>query len=123
LFHAAGTETAGRLRQRLEASGFSVESEILYAAETVTVLPRQATEALSSDALHGVFAFSPRSARILVELVSAAGLAPHCERLDACCISAAAAEALVPLGFARVLVAGAPNETAMLGLVSASRVA
>jgi uroporphyrinogen-III synthase len=123
LFHAAGSETTGRLRQRLEASGFSVESEIVYAADPVPALPAAAVAALSSDILDGVFAFSPRSARILVDLVTKAELAPRCARLDACCLSAAVAEALAPLAFARVLVAGAANETAMLDLAGPGRVA
>jgi uroporphyrinogen-III synthase len=123
LFHAAGAETAGRLRRLLEAAGFAVESEVLYAAEPVPELAREAASALKGGALDGVLVFSPRSARILAGLVTRAGLAPACARLDAFCISAAAAEALSPLGFARVLVAGAPNETAMLALISPGRVA
>ena len=41
LLHAAGTETAGRLKQALQAKGFTVETAILYDAVAVTVLPWQ----------------------------------------------------------------------------------
>jgi uroporphyrinogen-III synthase len=119
LFHAAGAETAGHLRQRLEARGFTVASQILYEAQPLTRLPSTAADALKIDALDGVLVFSPRSAKILSGLVAAAGLASHCARLDAYCISAAAGEALSPLAFARVAVAGAPNEEAMLNLLAA----
>lgn len=119
LFHAAGAETAGRLRQRLEARGFTFVSEILYEAPPVDALPPEAADALRTDTLDGVLLFSPRSARTFATLVTEAGLAAHCGRLDAYCISAAAAEALAPVAFARVAVAGAPNETAMLGLIPA----
>jgi uroporphyrinogen-III synthase len=123
LFHAAGAETAGRLRQRLEASGFIVASEILYEARPIDGLPPTAADALAADALDGIFAFSPRSGKTLAALVTAAGLAPHCARLDAYCISAAAAEGLAPLAFARIAVAAQPNEAAILALLPGNRVA
>jgi uroporphyrinogen-III synthase len=117
LFHAAGAETQGRLRRRLEAAGFTVSSEILYEARPVETLPGAAVAALSTDTLDGVLVFSPRSARTLGLLVTAASLAGHCTRLVAFCISAAAAEGLSPLAFARVAVAGQPNEGAILALL------
>jgi uroporphyrinogen-III synthase len=117
LFHAAGEETAGRLRQRLEARGFTIATQILYEAEPVTHLPATAKDALKSDLPDGVLVFSPRSAKILAVLIAEAGLAQHCTRLVAFCISVAAAEGLSPLAFARVAVAGAPNEDAMLELL------
>jgi uroporphyrinogen-III synthase len=119
LFHAAGAETAGRLRQRLEALGFSVESEILYTAQAVAPLPKVAADALASGELDGVMVFSPRSARIFSGLVTAATLEAACARLDAYCISAAAAEALSPIAFARMAVAGSPNEGAIFSLLTA----
>jgi uroporphyrinogen-III synthase len=123
LFHAAGAETAGRLRQRLEASGFTVVSEILYEARPVERLPPAAADALASGTLDGVLVFSPRSGKTFASLVSAAGLSQHCARLDAYCISAAAAEGLAPLAFARVAVAAQPNEAAILALLPGNRVA
>jgi len=117
LFHAAGAETTGRLRQGLEARGFSVQSEILYDAEPVTALPPLAAEALAANTLDGVLVFSPRSATIFARLVAAAGLDGHCARLDAYCISAATAAALAPVAFARVAVAGAPSQEGMLSLL------
>ncbi|MDQ6887960.1 MAG: uroporphyrinogen-III synthase, partial [Gemmatimonadota bacterium] len=75
-------------------------------------------EPLRKDAVDGVFLFSPRSAKIFATLVGDACLAAQCAKLVAFCISAATAEALSPLGFARVAVAGAPNQDAMLDLVS-----
>lgn len=119
LFHAAGAGTAGRLRQRLEARGFTVISEILYEAQAIDALPAEAANALKDNTLDGVVMFSPRSARTFADLVIAAGLAARTGRLDAFCISAAAAAALAPLRFARFAVAGAPNETAVLGLIPA----
>jgi uroporphyrinogen-III synthase len=117
LLHAAGAETAGRLRQGLQARGFRIETTVLYEAVPVAKLPAEAEGALHDGTVDGVFLFSPRSARVFATLVGDAGLAPQCAKLIACCISAATAEALNPLSFARVAVAGTPNQDAILDLV------
>jgi uroporphyrinogen-III synthase len=117
LLHAAGAETAGRLRQALQARGFAAETVVLYDAVPVNSLPRAAAEALHTAALDGVLLFSPRSAKIFAALVTEAELAAACARLTAFCISTATAAALTALSFARVSVAGAPNQDAMLELI------
>ncbi len=118
LMHAAGSETVGRIKQALEARGFEVEAEILYEAIPVNSLPANASDALRAYGVDGVLMFSPRTARIFAELVAKEGLAENCQRLDAFCISAATAAALAPLGFARLAVAGSPNQAAMLDLLA-----
>ena len=117
LLHAAGAETAGRLRQALQAKGFTVETTVLYDATPVAVLPENARATLQDGTLNGVLLFSPRSAKTFAALTTDAKLAAACEKLDAYCISAATAAALTPLTFARVAVAGAPNQDAMLELI------
>jgi uroporphyrinogen-III synthase len=117
LLHAAGTETAGRVRQTLQAHGFRVEIAILYEARPTEVLPATAADGLRSENLDGVLLFSPRSAKTFACLVIAAGLSAHCARLVAFCISPATAEGLNGLNFSRVAIAGAPNQEAILGLI------
>ena len=117
LLHAAGAETAGRVRQALQAKGFTVETIVLYDAVPVAQLPENAGATLQDGTLGGVLLFSPRSAKIFATLTSEAKLAPACEKLDAYCISAATAAALTPLTFARVVVAGVPNQDAMIALI------
>jgi uroporphyrinogen-III synthase len=119
LLHAAGAETAGRLRQALQARGFRVESAVLYEALPVTRLPAEAQDALRNNILDGVLIFSPRSAKTFATLTGAAGLSAQCAALIAFCISAATAEALAPLTFARVVIAGTPNQDAILDLIPA----
>ena len=121
LLHAAGAETAGRMRQALQAKGFAVTVEILYEAMPVAKLPENAERALSDNALDGVLLFSPRSAKTFAGLVCEAGLAESCARLACFCISAATAGTLRPLALARLEVAGAPNQEAMLALLSAPK--
>jgi uroporphyrinogen-III synthase len=95
-----------------------VESTVLYDAVPVTLLPENARAALQEHSLDGVLLFSPRSAKTFANLITEAKLASACEKLQAYCISAATAAALTPLTFARVAVAGQPNQEAMLALIS-----
>jgi uroporphyrinogen-III synthase len=121
LLHAAGAETAGRMRQALEARGFALNVVILYEALPVARLPDNAAGALREGTLDGVLLFSPRSAKIFAALVTGAGLAQTCARLAGFCISPATATALGSLALARVAIAGAPNQEAMLALLSAPK--
>ena len=117
LFHAAGAETAGRMGEALRAQNFVVQSDILYDALPVMKLPDIAENAFRENLLEGVLLFSPRTAKIFANLVLEAGLAEKCGTLHAFCISAATAAALGSLKFARVAVAGNPNQEAMLALL------
>jgi uroporphyrinogen-III synthase len=96
-----------------------VETIVLYEALPVGLLPVQAANRLRSDTLDGVLLFSPRSAKLFTTLAGEAGLGSHCARLVAFCISAATAEALASLTFARVAIAGTPNQDAILDLIPA----
>jgi uroporphyrinogen-III synthase len=117
LLHAAGAETAGRLRQALQGKGFSVDTTVLYDAVPVAALPDNARATLQEGTLGGVLLFSPRSAKTFATLTADSQLVTACERLEAYCISAATAAALTPLTFARVAVAGLPNQEAILSLI------
>jgi uroporphyrinogen-III synthase len=121
LLHAAGAETAGRMKQALQAKGFTVETDVLYDAVPVTALPDNALDVLKDGTLQGVLLFSPRSAKTFATLVTEAKVASACEKLEAYCISAATAAALTPLSFARVAVAGVPNQNAMISLIPPAR--
>ena len=121
LLHAAGAETAGRMKQALQAKGFTVETDVLYDAVPVTALPENALDVLKDGTLEGVLLFSPRSAKTFATLVTEAKVASACEKLEAYCISAATAAALTPLSFARVAVAGVPNQNAMISLIPPAR--
>ena len=120
LLHAAGAETAGRLSEALAEHGFCVERKVLYEAVAAETLPEQAQSALRNNALEGVMLFSPRSARIFIELCGKADLSSHAARLRAYCISAATAAKLTPHAFAKVHIAAAPNQDDMLALLSAN---
>lgn len=118
LFHATGAETAGRVREELEARGLTIRSEILYEMVAPDTLPEKVVQALRDDTLDGIVLFSPRSARIFKTLVAAAGLAAHCRRLEVFCISSATATALDGIEFRHVAIAAHPNQDGMLALLS-----
>ena len=118
LLHAAGEETAGHMKETLEANGFTVETVVLYGVEAAVSFPESAVKVMREGALDGVLLFSPRSARIFATLLSSEGLAHACARLTAFCISEATANGLGSLSFGRVAIAEAPNQQAVLDLLA-----
>jgi uroporphyrinogen-III synthase len=113
LLHVCGQDAPGTLAENLSLRGFQVRRVVLYAIEPAAQLPAEAVAALKAGALDAAMFFSPRSARIFGVLAD--GLPT--ESLVALCISAATAQALTSLSFARVAVAARPNQAAMLALV------
>jgi uroporphyrinogen-III synthase len=113
LLHVCGEDAPGTLAENLSLRGFQVRRVVLYGIEPATQLPPQTVAALKAGALDVAMFFSPRSARVFGVLAD--GLPT--ESLAALCISAATAQALVSLSFARVAVAARPNQAAMLALV------
>ena len=116
LVHVAGTHVAGDLAGHLTAAGFSVERAVLYEARPARALGDVATQALRAGSLDAVLFFSPRTAAAFVSLVAAAGLAEHCRRLDALCLSRSIAEALADVEWRKVAIAARPEQQALLAL-------
>lgn len=117
LFHAGGKDTRGGLAETLTAQGFRVLSEVLYEAVATTELPDAAAAALAARAVDAVLLFSPRTAKIFVDLVTAAGLAGACAPVTALAISDAAARELARLPFRDIRVAARPDQDALLALL------
>jgi uroporphyrinogen-III synthase len=118
LLHVAGRERSGDLARRLRAAGFSVRAEVLYEAVPVPHLSAAAAEALTASEIDAAMFYSPRSARLFGDQVRAAQLTELCRGIVALCISQAAAEAASALPFAANRTAAAPNQEAMLALLS-----
>jgi uroporphyrinogen-III synthase len=113
LLHVCGADAPGTLADRLRARGFIVRRAELYGMDPAAALPAQVRAALAEGGLDAVMFFSPRTARLFVEL--AEGLPTG--RLTALCISPNAAKVLPPDRFAGIAVAKQPNQDAMLALV------
>ena len=113
LFHAAGTAVAGDLSKLLDEAGFETVRRTLYAANPVDRLPAEAEAALGEDRLDYVLLFSPRTAKVFVRLVEAAGLGPSLGRVVAVCLSEAVAGELAGRFWKEVRVAELPTLEAM----------
>lgn len=107
LLHAAGAQTRGDLVGALQREGYRVRSATLYDA---IASPELLFDIASIDA---AFFYSPRSAGIFAQCAREA----VCDRILACCISAATAEALKPLRLREVRVAVRPNQESLLALL------
>lgn len=118
LLHAAGSVGAGDLKGALEARGFTVDRVTLYEAVAAARLPDAAIAALRTGALDGILFHSPRTARIFAHLVRDEGAQGSLATLTAYCLSRAVADALTGLVFAAVRVAPAPNQAALLELLT-----
>jgi uroporphyrinogen-III synthase len=105
LLHAAGSETRGDLAGTLQRAGFTVHVLALYDAI--------AAKSLNVDlrAIDAALFYSPRSAAIFAERAQAS------DKILACCISAATADALKPLRFREIRVADRPDQARLLALL------
>lgn len=123
LVHVAGRDRAGDLKAALNADGFGVEVVVLYAAKAAKALVPEARSALGAGELDAVLLYSPRTARIYVDLVRTAGedTLAAARKLHHLCLSRAVAAALEPLGLApaRVRVATKPCQAALLQCLGA----
>lgn len=118
LLYAAGAERSADVAARLSAKGYRVRTVELYAATEMTSLPPSVCDVFKKSRLDATLVFSPRSARILVDRLAEAGLAPACRKVVACSISAAAAGPLKGLPFRSIRVAPYPNRESLLGLLA-----
>lgn len=118
LLHIAGRNRAGDLNTALSAYGFRVDVATLYAAEAATALPERVRSALQVGELDAVLLYSPRTARIYVDLVRSGtdDLLVAARRLHHLCLSRAVARELDSLGLSskKILVAAAPRQDALL---------
>lgn len=123
LVHAAGTEVAGDLGGDLAADGFEVRRERLYETRQAVALSRETREMLASQKIHAAFFYSPRTAKIFVELARKAKVTDACRTITAYCLSQAVAEDARQVPFTRVRVAEEPTQDALLSLFDADRAA
>jgi uroporphyrinogen-III synthase len=93
-------------------AGFSVRQEILYAVTAVEKMPEAAVLALRQGRIDAALFFSPRSASVFRHCAEQENLAT--DSVIAVCISSAAAAALAPLAFRRLLVPAKPNAASLL---------
>lgn len=120
LFHAAGATVAGDLSGLLTKAGFHVVRRTLYSAEPVAELSADTRVALRNGDLDYVLFFSPRTARIFVDLISSAGLGASLSSLVAVCLSDAVASELDTGAWREIRVAERPATDALVATLEAS---
>lgn len=115
VLHIAGTHLAGDLAGLLAGAGVPARRQTLYEMRAASVLPDAARLALTgpSPADWAAF-FSPRTGRLFVELVKAAGLEASLKGVAAVCLSGAVADALEALTWKDMRIAKSREAGAMI---------
>lgn len=119
ILHAAGEERAGALGDLLLGRALTVTVATLYRAEPAQALAPATGEALSQGGLSAALHYSPRTVRTLLHCVAGAQRQEAFAGLRHLCLSPAVAQPLGATGLA-CEVAEAPNEEALLALLSRS---
>jgi uroporphyrinogen-III synthase len=118
ILHLCGTEVRPGLAEGLREAGFRVARQTVYRARAAEALSAGAREAIR-EKLDAVLLFSPRTAGIFSGLVVSAGLEHHLGDSDACCLSAAVADACRDLAWRQVRIAARPDQAALVELLDA----
>ena len=113
LLHIAGRDRKSEPALSLRGQGYDVSIWTAYAAEALERLPEPARRALAGNAVDAALHYSPRSAKLLLELTGKADLQSEFAGLFHVAISPDVAAVLRDAGFARVGIAPEPNEKAM----------
>lgn len=117
LLHVCGTKVKEGLAETLAAAGFELCRKPVYRALAARTLSAELQSALRARRIDAVMLFSPRSARIFVDLVSGHDLGSHLDRALALCLSAAVAEPCRALPWRAVEIAARPSRSALLDLL------
>ncbi|MBV8916806.1 uroporphyrinogen-III synthase [Bradyrhizobium sp.] len=120
LLHLSGETIAHDLAAELGAHGIEVTSRIVYRMVAMDRLPEAVRTAFAAGQIEAVLHYSARSAAAFLQAARADGIEISALAVAQCCISAAVARVLREAGAARVMVAGAPNETALLSALERS---
>ncbi|MFZ1989043.1 MAG: uroporphyrinogen-III synthase [Alphaproteobacteria bacterium] len=116
LVHVAGSDVAGDLAGALSARGYRTLRWTAYAARAVQTLPAPAAAFLNGEP-GAVLLYSPRSARLLTQLIRSAGIESQAVRHRAFCLSQAVADAAMAISWASLEVAAKPSQEALLNLL------
>lgn len=106
VLHVAGAARAGDLVAALAGAGVPAELAVLYEALPSAALTEDAARALADPRPGDAVAlFSPRSAKLFIELARKARLEDRLKDIAAACLSAAVADAAKAVCWGRIIVA------------------
>ena len=118
LLYLAGSDRARDMAAELSSNGFRVETVVVYQAEAAKEFAPEIAAALAKGDIDGALHFSKRSTAIFVDCARAGGLLDAAAQLKHFCLSARAAGPLSDIATEQVFIAGKPDESAILGLIS-----
>ncbi len=118
LLLATARDAGQPLAADLRARGFRVLRRVTYRARPLPVLPKPAAAMLAAGRVDAVLVFSGSAARVFGRVARARRLTHTLAGVTALAISPAAAAAVAPLGFARVLAAPRPDQDSLLALLA-----
>jgi uroporphyrinogen-III synthase len=114
LLYLAGADLARDLAGELGELGFTVVTHTTYRMSPVSNLPRDICDAFAAHGIEAVLHYSRRSARAFLEAARSGGVEISALAIPQCCISAPVASILRDAGASQVMVAGRPDENALL---------
>src|SRR5262249_19161496 len=117
LLHVRGDAVGADPAILLASAGFSVSASVLYETRTPSAFSPCLERTVRHNDLAYVLFFSARTARTFVTLALAAGVAPACKTIEACCLSAVVAAAADGVPWRAVRVAVRPDHEAILNLL------
>ena len=120
LLYPAARDRAGALAGGLTAQGYDVRTVEAYRADPVARLEPAARAALADGSIDGILLYSRRTAKALLAVAEAEGIAVALARPDYFVISDHVAEIVRDLG-ATVHIARHPDEDSLLALIPAAR--
>jgi uroporphyrinogen-III synthase len=121
LLHLSGEQVSEGLPEPLAEAGFALRRQVVYRAVAADALTPATVEALATRQLDAVLLFSPRTARIFVELIGRQGLREPITRIAAICLSKAVAQPCREIEWGAVHVAARPQLGALLEALEAAR--
>lgn len=122
VLHVCGSDRAGDLVAALAQAGAPARRAVLYEARPSEGLAPAAVEALKGAASGPwVALFSPRTAKLFVDQVRAAGLEDRLAAARAACLSGAVAEAAGAARWREIAVAPAPTTEMVIALLTRAR--
>lgn len=119
LLHIAGTISAGDLAGALAGAGFDYRRIVLYRMAPAPALSAAVRQALARRTLSGVALYSPRTARIFADLITAAAATQACRDLRAYCLSANVAAEAGRLPWVATVIAARPEQTSLVEAILA----
>lgn len=119
VIHVAGGDRAGDLVAALRAKGIAARLDVFYEAVAAPILTEDCVEALQSDPPAAwVTLFSPRTAKIFVNLVRKAGLESRLAKVGAACMSENVARAATPALWRETAVSRTRDATGVLAAIA-----